>query len=97
VGRRARAGRRAPKSLEAGIIAYIEDTRHPPKFPKKPASPPLAYALIELAKMYGQDPLVWPYDHDATAVRRLLNILSVAGKEQAYHDRVGPDSKRLGD
>jgi hypothetical protein len=47
--------------------------------------------------MYGQDPLAWPYDHAEIAVRRLLNILSVAGAEQAFHDRVGPDSKRLGD
>lgn len=90
------AGQRAPKSLEAGIVAYIDDSYNPPKWPKKPAPAPLAYALAELAKDYGQDPLVWPYQHDAIAVRRLLNILSVAGKARQDNERVGPDSTRYG-
>ena len=97
MGRGSGAGGGAPKTLEAGIAKYIDDQRYPPRFPRKPAPPPLEYALIELAKQYGQDPLTWPYDHDATAVRRMLNILSVAGKAHGEADRAGPDSIRLGD
>ncbi len=84
--------------MTAAIIAYIDDQRQTSRRRKKAAAaPPLEYALIVLAKEYGQDPLSWPYDHDGIAVRRLLNILSVAGQEQSYHDRIGPDSIRLGD
>jgi hypothetical protein len=91
VERRSRQGGGAPKSLKAAITRYIDDQRQPPKWPRKPAPPPLEYALSVLAKES------WPYDHDEIAVRRLLNILSAAGEVQSQHDRYGPDAIRLGD
>jgi hypothetical protein len=87
----------APKSLTAALVAYLDDAHHPPKWPTQPAGAPAEYAFIELAKQYGQDPLIWPYQHDILAVMRFINIVAAAAKATSDNERVGNDSTRLGD
>ena len=85
MGRRPAEGGRTPKSLSDGIEAYLIDQhnleidrdnranrRRGPRYGKNLGCPlPLAFDI--LAERWGQDPISWPYEHDAVAVLRFLN------------------------
>lgn len=51
-----------------------------PKLGQKNLGCPAEYAYIKLAERFGQDPLVWPREHDAIAVLRMVNVLAVEGQ-----------------
>ena len=51
-----------------------------PRLGKKDLGCPTEYAYIRLAERFGQDPLVWPRQHDAVAVYRFINLLGVEGE-----------------
>ena len=69
----------------AGIDRFLvnqHNTGINPRWDNK-AGCPTPYATLLIAARFGQDPLTWPYEHDAGAVLRLFNLLTAESKQQS--------------
>lgn len=85
MGRSDRGGGSTPKSLIAGIRAYVDDTYRQPER-RRDVGCPLPLAFVLLGERFGG----WPWEIENAPADRLAYYLAVIGAEgEAHGDHAG--------